>query len=364
LENLMTTTLFTPLRLGRFEAQNRILMAPMTRARATGDNVPTEIMIEYYRQRAAAGLIISEGTFVSKQGVGWNNAPGIYTDEHVAAWKPVTEAVHKAGGKIFLQLWHMGRVSHPDFQGGALPVGPSAIAAKGKSNTPEGSKDYVEPKALTTDEIAGVVDDFRQSARRAIEAGFDGVEIHGANGYLLDQFIRNGSNKRDDEYGGSVENRWRLPLEVVRAVADEIGADRTAIRLSPVNAYNDMADSDAVATFGYGANALGQLGLAFVHVLEARAGMMFNKDEAIVHPHMRKALGKTPMLLNGGYDKETAEAAIAEGVCDAVAFGIPFLANPDLVERYRIGTTEFNAPDFATLYSPGVAGYTDYKALD
>lgn len=360
----MTNTLFSPLPLGRFEAKNRILMAPMTRGRATSDHTPTELMIEYYRQRAAAGLIITEGTFVSPQAVGWVKAPGIYNDAHVEAWKPVTAAVHNEGGRIFLQLWHMGRVAHPDFQGGVLPVAPSAIAAEGQTHTPEGSKDYVEPRALATSELAGVVDDFRQGARRAIEAGFDGVEIHGANGYLIDQFIRDGSNQRDDEYGGSIENRWRLPLEIVKAVAEEVGADRTAIRLSPVGSYNSMVDSDPVATFGHGAAALGQLGLAYVHLLEARGGMMFNKEAPVVHPHVRKALGETPMLLNGGYDKASAEVALAEGLCDAVAFGVPFLANPDLVERFRREAPDFNAPDFPTFYAGGPTGYTDYKPLD
>jgi N-ethylmaleimide reductase len=358
----MTKMLFTPLRLGQFETKNRILMAPMTRGRATSDGTPTELMIEYYRQRAAAGLIITEGTFVSPQAVGWNNAPGIYTDAHVEAWKPVTAAVHAEGGRIFLQLWHMGRVSHPDFQDGALPVGPSAIAAEGKTHTPKGSKEYVVPRALEASELAGIVDDFRQGARRAIEAGFDGVEIHGANGYLIDQFIRDGSNKRDDEYGGSIENRWRLPLEIAQAVSQEVGADRTAIRLSPVGAYNTMSDSDPVASFSHGAKALDSMGLAYVHVLEARGGMMLNKEAPLVHPHIRTLLSDTPMFLNGGYDQESAEAALADGLCDAVTFGVSFLANPDLVERFRTDAG-FNTPDFATFYSPGEAGYTDYKAL-
>lgn len=360
----MTNKLFSPLRLGTFETKNRILMAPMTRGRATSDGTPTESMVEYYRQRATAGLLITEGTFVSPQGVGWHHAPSIYSEAQVEAWKPVTAAVHKEGGRIFLQLWHMGRVSHPDFQGGALPVGPSPIAAEGQSHTPKGSKDYVTPRVLETNELAGIVDDFRQSARRAIEAGFDGVEIHGANGYLIDQFIRDGSNQRDDEYGGSIENRWRLAIEIARAVAEEVGASRTSIRLSPVNAYNTMTDTDPVASFSYGAKALSELGLAYVHLLEARDGMMFNKEAPVVHPHIRKALGDTPLLLNGGYDKESAEAALAEGLCDAVAFGVSFLANPDLVERFRTGTSNFNAPDFASFYGGGTAGYTDYKALE
>lgn len=360
----MTGRLFETIHVGTFEAKNRIFMAPMTRGRADDDRVPTEIMAEYYRQRSEAGLIITEGTFISTQGVGWVGAPGIFNDAQAQGWKPITQAVHDKGGKIFLQLWHMGRVSHPDFLGGELPVGPSAIAAEGKTHTPEGHKVYVEPRALRAEEIPGIVDDFRQGARRAIEAGFDGVEIHGANGYLLDQFIRDGSNQRDDDYGGSIENRWRFPLDVVRAVADEVGAERTAIRLSPVGAYNSMSDSDPVASYRFGAEALATMGLAYVHILEARGGMMFNPDAPVVHPHIRKALGNTPMLLNGGYDQTSAEAAIAEGLCDAVTFGVSFLANPDLVHRFRTGHEGFNSPDFATLYTPGPEGYIDYPAAE
>lgn len=361
---MTTKNLFAPLKIGNFTTRNRIFMAPMTRGRAQSDGTPTAMMPLYYKQRAAAGLIVTEATAISPQGVGWVNAPGIFTDAQQEAWRPVTDAVHQAGGKIFLQLWHMGRVSHPDFQGGALPVGPSAIAADGQSHTPQGHKPYVTPRALESDEVAGIVADYRRAAARAIAAGFDGVEIHGANGYLIDQFIRDGSNRRQDRYGGSVDARWRFPIAVVRSIIDEIGADRTAIRLSPVGAYNGMSDSDPVATFTHGAKQLAGLSLAYVHVMEARAGMMHNPNAPLVHPHLRRVLKGTPLLLNGGYDVPSAEAALAEDFADAITFGVLFLANPDLVARFQAGTAVFNPPDYATLYTPGEKGYTDYPALE
>lgn len=354
--------LFDPITLGDYTLRNRIFMAPMTRGRANPDGVPTDIMVDYYRQRASAGLIITEATAISPQGVGWLNAPGTYTDAQEQAWRPVTKAVHDAGGRIFLQLWHMGRVSHPDFLGGALPVGPSAIAATGQSHTPEGTKDYVTPRALAADELPGIVADYVAAAKRAIAAGFDGVEIHGANGYLLDQFIRDASNQRDDEYGGSIENRWRFPLQVAQAVAQAVGKERTGIRLSPTSAYNGMGDSDPVASFTYGAGQLRELGLVYVHVLEPLPGHMLSVAGApTVHPHIRKAFGGT-VILNGGYDRDKANAALAAGETDAVAFGVPFLANPDLPQRLQEGAP-LNAPDFATLYVPGTKGYTDYPRL-
>lgn len=358
-----TPSLFDTVKLGPYTLRNRILMAPMTRGRATPEGVPTEIMPEYYGQRATAGLIITEATSISAQGRGWNNAPGIYTDAHQDNWKPVTEAVHAAGGRIFLQLWHMGRVSHPDFLGGDLPVGPSAIAAAGESHTPSGEKKpYVTPRALEAEELPGIVEDYVAGARRAIAAGFDGVEIHGANGYLLDQFIRDGSNHRDDEYGGSIAARWRFPLEVTRAVADAIGKDKTGIRLSPTGNYNGMSDSDPIATFTYGAQQLDKLGVAFVHVLDPLPGHMFaTKGAPTVHPHIRKAFGGT-LILNGGYDRRTGDEALAAGHTDAIAIGIPFLANPDLPRRMQ-EDAPLNAPDFATFYTPGPKGYTDYPPL-
>lgn len=354
--------LFDSIDIGPYTLRNRIFMAPMTRGRATAEGVPTEVMIEYYRQRSSAGLIITEATAISPQGVGWLGAPGIYTAAQEEAWRPVTKAVHDAGGRIFLQLWHMGRVSHPDFLGGALPVGPSAIAAAGQSHTAEGLKDYVTPRALAADELPGIAADYAAAARRAIAAGFDGVELHGANGYLLDQFIRDGANQRDDAYGGSLENRWRFPLEVARAVADAIGKERTGFRVSPTGGYNGMSDSEPVATFTHGATRLAELGLAFLHLFEPLPGHMMGTPGApIVHPHLRKAFGG-PLLLNGGYDRTTGDAALADGQADAIAFGSTFLANPDLPRRLQEGAP-LNAPDFATFYTPGPKGYVDYPRL-
>ncbi len=354
--------LFTPLRVGELDLPNRVLMAPMTRGRATADGVPLPHMAIYYAQRASGGLLITEATSISPQGVGWVNAPRIDQPAHVAAWRPVTQAVHDAGGRIFLQLWHMGRASHPDFQGGQLPVGPSAIAAAGESHTPEGKKPYVTPRALETRELAGVVADYAHAARNAVEAGFDGVEIHGANGYLVDQFIRDGSNQRTDDYGGSIAKRWRFPLEVVDAVVAAIGASRTAIRLSPTGAYNGMSDSDPVASFSFGARELSQRGLAFVHLVAPLPGhMMANPAAPAVTPAVRAAFDGV-LVVNGGYTRDAADAVIASGEADAVAFGVPYLANPDLPARLE-ANAPLNAPDFATFYSPGEQGYTDYPAL-
>jgi N-ethylmaleimide reductase len=359
---IMTSLLFNSIKVGNLTLRNRIVMAPMTRGRANADGVPHERMVKYYKDRASAGLIITEATAISPQGVGWYSAPGIWTQQMVDAWKPVTDAVHAEGGAIFLQLWHMGRVSHPDFQNGELPVGPSAIAANGETYTPNGKKPYVQPRALETSEIAGIVADYATAAKNAVAAGFDGVEIHAANGYLLDQFIRDGSNKRTDVYGGSVENRWRFPLEVVAAVCGAIGADRTAIRLSPVGGYNDMQDSDPVATFSYGVQQLSSHGLAFLHVMEAGEGhMMFNPNAPVVHPHLRKVY-KGVFMLNGGQTKESAEKAIAEGAVDIVSFGVPFLANPDLVHRLQVGA-QLAYPDFNLLYGGSDDGYNNYGPL-
>jgi N-ethylmaleimide reductase len=355
-------TLFDPIALGPYTLRNRTFMAPMTRGRATAEGVPTEIMAEYYRQRATAGLIITEATAISPQGVGWLGAPGIYTEAQEQGWRLVTKAVHDAGGRIFLQLWHMGRVSHPDFLGGALPVGPSAIAGQGESHTAEGNKAYVVPRALAADELPGITADYVAAAERAIAAGFDGVELHGANGYLLDQFIRDGSNQRDDDYGGSITSRWRFPLEVAAAVAGAVGKERTGIRLSPTSVYNGMSDSNPVSSFVHGAARLRELGLTYVHVLETLPGdMMATTGTPTVHPHIRAAFGGTT-ILNGGYDRAKGDAALDAGEADAVAFGVPFLANPDLPRRLQ-ESAPLNGPDFATLYTPGTKGYTDYPRL-
>jgi N-ethylmaleimide reductase len=357
-ERLIMPTLFDPIQFGAIAAANRVIMAPLTRSRAGASRIPNDLMVEYYRQRAGAGLIISEATAISKMGFGWYGAPAMYNDDHVAGWKKVTDAVHQAGGKIVMQMWHMGRVSHPDNLDGETPVAPSAIAAEGTSSTPNGRLPYVIPRAMTLTEIKSTVADYVAGARRAMDAGFDGVEIHGAHGYLLDQFIRDSSNQRTDEYGGSIENRLRFPLEVVMAVAKEIGADKTGIRISPTSDHNSMADSTAVETFTQLVKKLDALDLAFLHVREdlpqtdaARA--------AYVTPHLRPAYHGN-MIVNGGYELKDAEAALASGLTDSVAFGRAFIANPDLVQRFQKHLA-LNPLQDKGLYAGGPEGYTDYK---
>jgi N-ethylmaleimide reductase len=353
--------LFSPFRVGPLTLPNRLVMAPMTRGRAGANAAPNEAMARYYGQRADAGLLITEATAISKSGSGWLGAPGIHHETQVAGWRRVTEAVHRKGGRIFLQLWHMGRVSHPDFLGGELPVGPSAIAAKGDSHTSKGKQPYVTPRALTVAEIRAVVADYAAAAQRARAAGFDGVELHAANGYLVDQFLRDGSNQRDDEYGGSPTKRARFLLEVTQAVAAAWSPERVGVRLSPTGSFNDMRDSDPAATFTHAARELDRLGLAYLHVTEALPGHMMHVPLPPVAPALRAAF-RGPFILNGGYDRAKGEAAIAAGEADLVAFGVPFLANPDLVTRFRTGV-ELNAPDYATLYTPGEKGYLDYPVL-
>ncbi|MCR5888371.1 alkene reductase [Hymenobacter sp. J193] len=359
-----TTQLFTPFQLGAIELPNRLVMAPMTRSRATNpENVPTDSTVQYYVQRATAGLIITEGAQVSAQGVGYINTPGIHTEAQVAAWKKVTDAVHAAGGRIFIQLWHVGRVSHPAFHGGELPVAPSAIKPEGaKAFTGQGFEEVPTPRALDLNEIAGVVDQFRQAARNAKRAGFDGAEIHGANGYLLDQFLQDGANQRTDEYGGSVANRARFVLEVVQAVVDELGADRVGIRFAPQGS-SSIKDSDPVATFSYVTEQLNRFKLAYLHVVEARPGhpMAAAPGVPAVAAHLRKIFQGT-FILNGGYTQETAEEALAGNEADLIAFGVPFIANPDLVERFQQGAA-LNTPDYSTFYVPGDKGYIDYPSL-
>ena len=359
---LSTPTLFDPIRLGRYVLPHRVLMAPLTRGRADPDGTPTDLMAVYYAQRASAGVIVSEATAISPQGVGWLNAPGIFTPGHVEAWKPVTDAVHRAGGRIFLQLWHTGRVSHPDFLAGGRPVGPSTVAAVGEARTPAGRKPFVVPRALTLDELPGIAEDYARAARRAIQAGFDGVEVHAANGYLLDQFIRDASNRRRDDFGGSIARRWRFPIQATQAVIDEIGAARTGVRVSPTVSFNSMGDSDPVATFTYGARALSRRGIAYLHVVEGPPGHAFGSDGQRVHPHIRTAFDHV-LILNGGFDAATGHEALASGAADAIAFGVPFIANPDLPTRFRTGAT-LNVPDQEAFYTPGSQGYTDYPFLD
>lgn len=351
----VTEPLFEPYQLGALHLSNRIVMAPMTRSRAIDGNVPNPLAETYYRQRASAGLIISEATQVSPQGVGYIRTPGIHSPEQVTAWRKITAAVARAGGKIFLQLWHVGRISHPDFHGGALPVAPSAIAPDGEVFTAQGPKKMVTPRALETAEIAGIVEQFRKGAENAKAAGFDGVELHGANGYLLDQFTRDGTNHRTDSYGGSIENRVRLPLEATKAVVDVWGTERVGYRVSPTGPFNSMSDSDPRATFSHLAERLSELGILYLHVVDPVKG------ENRVAPQLRKLFNGT-LIINGGYDAASGNAAIASGEADLVAYGAPFLANPDL--PFRFGQkAALNAPDPATFYAGEEKGYTDYPVL-
>lgn len=348
------TNLYEPLDAGALRLKNRVVMAPLTRSRAGATRTPNALMAEYYAQRASAGLIISEATAVSPEGYGWRDAPAIYSDAHEEGWKLVTDAVHKKGGTIVLQLWHMGRLSHPDLLDGALPVAPSAIAAAGEHRSVH--KPYVTPRAMTQEDITRTIADFAQGAARAMRAGFDGVEIHAANGYLIDQFLRDGSNTRTDDYGGSIENRARFMLDITKAVADTVGADRTGIRLTPMNGVQSCDDSQLEKTFVHAATALDAFGLAYLHIREAATAV------PAVGLGMRKAF-KGAFIVNDGYDAARANQAIGAGHADAVAFGVKFIANPDLPERLRTGAA-LNAPDTASFYKGGAAGYTDYPFLE
>ena len=339
---------------------NRVFMAPMTRNRAP-DNIANAMMVEYYRQRASGGLLVTEGSQISEQAVGYPATPGIYNDAQVTGWKQVTDAVHEAGGHIYLQLWHCGRVSHPDFHGGEEAVAPSAIRPAGDAFTFEGLKPFETPRELSLSEISDVIEDYRKGAANSIAAGFDGVEIHGANGYLLDQFLRDGSNQRSDGYGGSLENRAKLMLEATEAVCDEIGADRVGIRLSPLQPFNDMNDSDPETTFSYMVEQLNKFNLAYLHVTEMGSEAPGTAGPAFDLGKLR-AIWNGVYITNGGYDADKGNAAIAAGDADAVAFGVPFLANPDLVARLKAGA-KFNAPDMDTFYGGDEHGYTDYPTL-
>ena len=351
-------TLFTPFTIGDIDLPNRILMAPLTRARAGMDRVPNDLMVEYYRQRASAGLIITEATIVSPQGAGYAYTPGIYNAEQLRGWQRVTEAVHAEGGRIFLQLWHTGRSSHPVFQpDNALPVAPSAIAIRDEIHTFAGKEPYPTPRVLETAEIPGIVIDFANATRLARSAGFDGVEIHAANGYLIDQFLRDGTNRRTDRYGGSLADRARFLLEVTEAVVRAWTPERVGVRLSPTGTFNDMHDSNPSATFGHAAVELNRFGLAYLHVTEPRAGST-ETGQLPVAPLLRR-LFNGPFIINDGYDAATGARAIDEGEADLVAYGVPWLTTPDLVERYRIGA-RINQPDVSTFYQGGARGYIDY----
>ena len=357
-----TLEIFSPYRMGELTLPNRIVMAPMTRCRAEEDDVPGPLTVTYYAQRASAGLIISEGSQVSRQGVGYARTPGIYSEAQVAGWKKVTDAVHRAGGRIFIQLWHVGRVSHPDFLGGALPVAPSALPVEGYVYTPGGKKQIPVPRALRTEEIPDIVEQFRHAAENAKVAGFDGVEIHGANCYLLDQFLRSGSNHRTDQYGGSLENRARLPLEVAKAVIKVWGGDRVGYRISPHMNWNSIFDDNPRETFSYFSKELDKLGVGYLHLIEPLGGRMgFVPPEERIGPELRRIFKRT-FMLNGGYDAKSGNAAIARGDADLIAFGVPYLANPDLPERFR-QNAPLNEPDVETFYAGGAKGYTDYPAL-
>jgi 2,4-dienoyl-CoA reductase-like NADH-dependent reductase (Old Yellow Enzyme family) len=356
-------TLFDPIKIGAIEAPNRILMAPLTRGRSTREHVPTPIMAEYYAQRASAGLIISEATGITQQGLGWPYAPGLWSDAQVEGWRPVTAAVHAAGGRIVAQLWHMGRIVHPSFLGGAQPVSSSATTAPGKAWTYDGKQPYAEARALRLDEIPGLLNDYRTAARHAIDAGFDGVQIHAANGYLIDQFLRDNSNFREDQYGGSVDNRVRLLRDVAQTVADVIGADRTGVRLSPNGDTQGCNDSDPVTLFSAAAAALSDISIAFLELREPGMEGTFGKAAVPpVAPHIRKVF-KGPLVLNSDYDGEKAQAALDSGVADAIAFGRTFLANPDLPARLRAGIP-LTKDNMATWYSQGPEGYTDYPVAE
>jgi N-ethylmaleimide reductase len=362
-----TTTLFAPLKIGELTLRNRVVMAPMTRNRASADGlVQGPLNATYYEQRAGAGLIVTEASQVLQQGQGYPLTPGIYSDAQVEGWRHVTDAVHAKGGRIFLQLWHVGRISHPAFQpNGVLPVSSSAIAPNGiTAFTPAGPQSIRTPRALELREIPGIIDGYRRGAINAKRAGFDGVEIHGANGYLLDQFLRDGVNQRTDEYGGPVENRARLGLEVAQAVIDVWGGERVGYRVSPSSTFNDMRDSNPHATFGYMAQELSKLGIGYLHTIEPteadyRHGLP-QKDG--VHASYLRERFDGVLITNGGFTAERAQEYLAAGHADAIAFGVPFLANPDLPERLRRGAP-LNVPDPSSFYGGTEKGYTDYPVL-
>lgn len=353
--------LFQPYQLGSLTLSNRIVMAPLTRNRAEAGFVPSRFAATYYSQRASAGLLIAEATQISRQGQGYQDTPGIYTPAQVEGWRQVTQAVHAKGGKIFLQLWHVGRVSHVDLQeNGAAPVAPSAIQAETKTFVNNGFVPVSTPRALELEELPGIVNDFRQAAANAIAAGFDGVEVHGANGYLLEQFAKDGANQREDAYGGSVQNRARLLLEVVQAVAAEVGADRTGVRISPVSPANGISCSDPQAQYDYIADQLNAVGVVYLHVVEGATGGP--RDVApFDYGSLRRRFTNT-YIANNGYGLDLAATQLAQGHADLFAFGRPFIANPDLVQRLKT-----DAPlaqlDPATLYGGGAEGYIDYPAL-
>lgn len=358
----MALDLFSPVKLGSMQLSNRIVMAPLTRNRAGEHGVPQPLNVTYYEQRASAGLIVTEATPISAMAHGYPALPGIYTDAQVAGWKKITGVVHAKGGKIVIQLWHVGRISHPTLlPDGALPVAPSAIKPAGKAFTYQGLVDYVEPRALDANELSSIVADYVHATKSALAAGFDGVEIHAANGYLLDQFLRDGTNQRTDQYGGSFENRARFLLEVTKAVVDVAGSDKVGVRISPVNPFNDMKDSNPQALFNFVTESLNQFNLAYLHVVEGGI-----HGGGIADPFDFDALRKLfkgPYMANLAYDKARGNAVVASGHADVVAYGVPFIANPDLVERFRTDAP-LNEADSSTFYGGTEKGYTDYPFIE
>lgn len=347
------SNLFTPVRIGRYELGNRIVMAPMTRNRATGA-LPNELMRLYYEQRASAGLIVTEGIAPDRYGHGYVDTPGLYSAAQVDGWRRVTGAVHARGGRIFAQLMHTGRISHPSFLDGRTPVAPSAVRPSGHAHTEQGPADFVTPRPLETEEVTGIVSAYARAARLAVAAGFDGVEIHAANGYLPNQFLATNTNLRIDKWGGTVTNRSRFVIEIAEASARAIGSDRVAVRISPGHTYNDIEEEDAEILYAFLAHRLSALNLAYLHVLDSRPGFDV--------PGLIRANYRGPLMLNQGYDREHAEADIAARKAELISFGTPFIANPDLPERLRTGAS-LSTPDQATFYGGGERGYADYPAL-
>lgn len=352
--------LFEPLKMGSNELANRVFMAPLTRIRADENHVPTDMMVEYYAQRASAGLIVAEATMAIEGNSAFWREPGIYSDAQVEGWRKVTDAVHREGGKIYLQVWHGGRACHPVLNDGKDPVAPSAIAiTSDEVHTPEGKKAYTVPRALEDHEIPGIIEGFRVATENAKRAGFDGVELHGANGYLLDQFLRDGSNHREGPYGGSIENRARLLLEVIEAASGVFGSENVGVRLSPLNSFQSMKDSDPVGLATWLAKRLNDYNLAYIHLM--RSDFFGEQQADVVSPVREHYQGK--LILNMGYTGEEAEQAVESGLADAIAFGVPFIANPDLPERLKLGA-ELNEADSSTFYTQGAEGFTDYPDLE
>jgi N-ethylmaleimide reductase len=353
--------LFSPILIGNHTLKNRIFMAPLTRCRSVEDNIPNDLMATYYEQRATAGLIITEATQISTQGIGYPCTPGIHTLNQIQGWKKVTQAVHDKGGKIFLQLWHVGRISHSSYHDGELSVAPSAIKPEGEVYTFEGMKEYETPRELEIDEIQELVNKYVIGAKNAIEAGFDGVEIHGANGYLIDQFLRDGTNSREDRYGSSIKNRSRFLFEIIEAIIKEIGADKVGLRLSPSGTFNDMTDSDPQKHFTYICNELNKYKLAYLHIIDALEGDI-RHGANVVELSVLREVYKGILITNGAYNKERGNKAIENNLADAVTFGELFISNPDLPERFK-RNLDLKEADPSTYYTQDEKGYTDYPAL-